>query len=82
MVLLTHTAALELCEKLLKSHPRQWVDGSESNLHPSARAEFTNPTNGSWWIVQIRPPMEQRQSGIQRSEYSFITFGVGQQAGI
>ena len=40
--------------KTQKSHPREWVDGSDPT-YMQRRAEFLNPTNGSWWIVQIRP---------------------------
>ena len=33
--------------------PRQLVDGSDPAIHEPR--PFLNPTNGSWWIVQIPP---------------------------
>jgi hypothetical protein len=35
---------------LFKSHQRQLVDSSTSYLHGASYR--SNPTNGSWWIVQ------------------------------
>jgi len=46
-------------KKETKFHPRQWVDCS-SPAYNEAMIEFLNPTHGSGWIVQIRPP---KQSG-------------------
>src|SRR6266480_304141 len=40
--------------RICESHQRKLVDGSD----PSYRGELSesaNPTNGSWWIVQILP---------------------------
>jgi hypothetical protein len=36
-----------------KSHQRQLVDGS--NPAYKKEALLPNPTNGSWWMVQIQP---------------------------
>ena len=46
--------------KTLKSHPRQWVDCSGPAYKQYLLTEL-NPTNGSWWIVQVRPITEQAQ---------------------
>jgi hypothetical protein len=39
-----------------QSHPREWVDLFRSVL-PSDTQRRSNPTNGSWWIVQIQPSL-------------------------
>ena len=36
-------------------HPRQWVDGSSPTYKKSDTDSIANPTNGSWWIVQVQP---------------------------
>ena len=46
--------------KTPKSHPREWVDCSDPTYISGFR-EFTNPTNGSWWIVQIQPIRPHRR---------------------
>src|SRR6266496_5637219 len=33
-------------------------------------AEFLNPTNGSWWIVQIRPPKQSDRAHSKASSVS------------
>src|SRR6266403_2177887 len=43
--------------RFLKSHPREWVDGSDPT-YIRARTAFWNPTHGSGWIVQIQPTYE------------------------
>src|ERR1700752_1587017 len=48
-----------------KSHQRQWVDGSDplySESHPTLGA---NPTNGSWWMVQILSTQKATQRLVQ-----------------
>src|SRR6266480_2197342 len=47
--------------RICESHQRQLVDCSD----PSYRGELSesaNPTNGSWWIVQILPTEASFQS--------------------
>ena len=41
-----------LCTKSLKFHPRQWVVIFKCFL-PESYIAALNPTNGSWWIVQV-----------------------------
>src|SRR6266478_2498516 len=40
--------------RVLESHPRQWVDGSDPT-YTRPRTGFFNPTHGSGWMVQIQP---------------------------
>jgi hypothetical protein len=40
--------------KTQKSHQRQLVDGSDL-AYKEMDCEVKNPTNGSWWMVQIQP---------------------------
>src|SRR5881397_2555283 len=40
--------------RFLKSHPREWVDGSDPT-YTRPRTAFFNPTHGSGWMVQIQP---------------------------
>jgi hypothetical protein len=44
-----------LLVKIQKSHQRE-VGGLFKSGLQTMSTEFLNPTNGSWWIVQIRPP--------------------------
>src|SRR5258705_1716371 len=37
-----------------KSHPRKWVECSDPTYRGRA-SRSENPTNGSWWMVQIQP---------------------------
>jgi len=43
------------------AEPQWWIPPTEvgglfrSNLHTTDTGKSRNPTNGSWWIVQIRP---------------------------
>ena len=46
---MSSTRNLELS---LESHPRQWVDHSDA-FYAQHKILAWNPTNGSWWIVQI-----------------------------
>src|SRR6185295_16043479 len=43
-----------LCEThaALQSHPRQWVVSSDA-FYTQHKTWPSNPTNGSWWMVQI-----------------------------
>jgi hypothetical protein len=43
----------------LQSHQRQLVDGSNPTYKKDAF--LLNPTNGSWWMVQVRPSTHQPQ---------------------
>ena len=53
--------ATEAGVKTLKSHPRKWVDGSDP-AYLGGLPEFRNPTNGSWWMVQIQPVRSPRKT--------------------
>ena len=44
------------------------MDGSDPT-YMRARIEFSNPTNGSWWIVQIRPPKQGGPSAYERLSF-------------
>src|SRR6266446_9984824 len=61
-----------------KSHQRELVDGFRSSLL-TALTDFLNPTNGSWWIVQIRPSKQGRPSSYKR-DLRFIGL-LGEQVG-
>ena len=50
-----------------------------SNLH-NVLPNLQNPTNGSWWIVQIRPP-KQAAKRIQKRVQFHVPFSVDQQVG-
>jgi len=41
--------------KATKYHPRKWVDSFKSYPQQASPLDSPNPTNGSWWIVQVRP---------------------------
>jgi len=36
-----------------------------------AQIEFLNPTNGSWWIVQIQPPKQSDPNAV-KSDFSYM----------
>ena len=38
-----------------KSHQQQLVDRSSPTYLRRFAVTFVNPTNGSWWIVQVQP---------------------------
>src|SRR6185369_7054948 len=40
------------CTKSAKSHPRQWVVHSDA-FYPKPTPQRWNPTNGSWWFIQM-----------------------------
>jgi hypothetical protein len=40
--------------KKSKSHQRQLVDGSDPFYGTRQHMRLRNPTNGSWWMVQVR----------------------------
>src|SRR5258705_11749468 len=42
------------CVNTPKSHPRKWVECSDPTYRATA-SRSENPTNGSWWMVQIQP---------------------------
>jgi len=41
------------CAVGYESHQRKLVDGSDP-FYLSRRLRFLNPTNGSWWFVQVQ----------------------------
>jgi hypothetical protein len=43
-----------------KSHQRQLVDGSDPTYKETLAPKPRNPTNGSWWMVQIQPKTGQQ----------------------
>ena len=49
-----------LC-KSWKSHPRKWVDRSDP-VYKKRRDRNQNSPNGSWGIVQIRPPTQSSRA--------------------
>src|SRR6188474_2356799 len=48
--------------ELEESHQRQLVNGSDPAYHSGLAWNSWNPTNGSWWMVQI-PPTTQGWRG-------------------
>src|ERR1700737_5653851 len=60
----------------IPNHPPTEVGGwFRSGLQRWA-AESTNPTNGSWWIVQIQPPKQSGPSAF-KSKFSFMALHCG-----
>jgi len=52
---------LEINERWFpRSHHGSWWRFRSS--YTRARTEFLNPTNGSWWIVQLQPTWEHESS--------------------
>ena len=49
----------------VKSHQRQLVDSSDPTYKSDREIASSNPTNGSWWIVQILQRC-RRNTGIRR----------------
>jgi hypothetical protein len=46
------SVARTVCTRSIKSHPRQWVVHSDV-FYSNLSQRPWNPTNGSWWIVQV-----------------------------
>jgi len=51
----SYTTSFRDCVKTQKSHPREWVDCSDSTYEFKRSHLNQNPTNGSWWMVQVQP---------------------------
>jgi hypothetical protein len=49
--------------------PQRKLGDCSDPFYMRARTELLNPTNGSWWIVQIQPP---KQSAKRIQEFSFM----------
>jgi hypothetical protein len=57
-----------LAQESPKSHARQCVDLFKSNLQGARFEEAANPTNGSWWIVQVLPTNHHSSNLTLRAE--------------
>jgi hypothetical protein len=56
------------CKRSPQSHSRQCVDCSDPTYQRARFEEDSNPTNGSWWIVQVQPTNHHSSNLTLRAE--------------